>query len=54
MRTIVTNNFGYYRFDDIAVGETYVFSVSDREGNLSPRIINVMGEIENLDFAAQP
>lgn len=28
VRTTITGSFGYFRFDDIAVGETYIMSVS--------------------------
>lgn len=53
-RTAITNAFGYYRFDDVAVGQSYVASVRHKSYAFNPgtRIINVNDEIADLDFTA--
>lgn len=51
-RTVTTSSFGYYRFDDIAVGETYIISVVSRRYQFAPQVISVSDEIVNLDFTA--
>jgi hypothetical protein len=52
-RTATTSSFGYYRFDDVPAGETYVMSVSSKRYQFEPRVVNVQDEIANLDFIAQ-
>ena len=51
-----TGSFGYYRFDDVTAGETYIFSASAKEFSFqnSTQVINVVEELENLDFVANP
>jgi hypothetical protein len=52
-RTARTNSFGYYRFDDIAAGQTSVFSVSHKRYQFAPRVVTINEELGNFDFAAQ-
>lgn len=54
MRTALSNSFGFYRFDDIAVGETYVFYVSSKRYQFTPRVLTVNEEITDLNFSAAP
>jgi hypothetical protein len=53
-RLAATGAFGYYRFGDVAVGETYVLTVfSKRFVFDNPTlIVSVMDELRNLDFVA--
>ena len=51
-RTARTSSFGNYRFEDVAVGQSYVITVSSRRYFFAPQIINVNGEIGNLNFNA--
>lgn len=53
VRTVLTNPFGYYRFEEVSVGETYIVSVYSKRYNFAPQTINVFEEIENFDFSAQ-
>ena len=39
-RTVLSSAFGYFRFDDVAAGETYIFSVSAKRYNLQPADVN--------------
>ncbi|MGB5013911.1 MAG: hypothetical protein WBO68_07745 [Pyrinomonadaceae bacterium] len=50
-----TSTFGYFRFDEIAVGETYVISVNSKRYTFDPssQILSVNEELTNIDFVAQ-
>ena len=48
-----TNPFGYFRFDDVEAGETYVVSVRSKRYSFQPRVINVGEEVTGLDFVAE-
>jgi hypothetical protein len=54
IRTAQTGSFGYFRFDGVAVGETYLISVAaKRFAFAQPTIIrSVQEEIADLDFIA--
>jgi hypothetical protein len=51
-RTTLTNPFGYYRFDDVASGQTYAFSVRAKGYTFQPQIVTVADELTDLDFIA--
>lgn len=53
-RQTVTNSFGYYRFADIAAGQTATLEVRSKRFGFLPQIINVNEEMSNLNFIAQP
>ncbi len=48
----MTNSFGYYRFKDLAVGQTYVVGVSAKRYSFAnpTRIINLKGNLSGEDF----
>ncbi len=48
--TASTNNMGYFRFADIPAGQTVVISVSGKNANYSPRVVNLIDNISDLDF----
>ncbi|MDQ4121298.1 MAG: carboxypeptidase-like regulatory domain-containing protein [Acidobacteriota bacterium] len=54
-RTARTNAFGFYRFEDVSAGETYIFSVFHKRHFFAdaPRMVFVAGELDDNDFAAQ-
>ena len=52
-RTAVTNPFGYYKFDQVAAGQSVVVQVSAKGRQYAPQVVNVMADIENLNFAPQ-
>lgn len=45
------NPFGYYRFNDIAAGQTVIISVF-QSCQFAPQVVNVAEEIGNLIFCA--
>ncbi|HMS40175.1 MAG TPA: choice-of-anchor Q domain-containing protein, partial [Pyrinomonadaceae bacterium] len=47
-----TGTFGYFRFDDIEVGQTVVVSVFSKRFQFTPQIVSVAENIDGLDFIA--
>lgn len=52
-RTATTSTFGYYRFDDVQVGETYVMSVASRRYRYAPRAVLVFDNLTDVDFVGE-
>lgn len=53
-RFVLTNPFGYYRFDDVPSGGTYILSVASKQYQFAPQVVNVSEELTELNFIAQP
>jgi hypothetical protein len=55
-KTTYTGSFGYYRFDAVRAGETYVLSVSAKRFTFAQPtvVIGVFDEMTGLDFTAMP
>ena len=51
-RTARTTSFGNYRFDDVEVGQTYIFTVSSRRYSFAPQVVTVNQILEDLNFTA--
>lgn len=51
-RTARSSSFGYYRFDDVQVGETYVMSVLSKLYMFNSRVVTVADELTGVDFFA--
>jgi hypothetical protein len=49
----LTNPFGYFRFEDVEAGETYVVSVRSKRYAFQPRVVNVGEEVTELNFVAE-
>ncbi|MBS1795039.1 MAG: right-handed parallel beta-helix repeat-containing protein [Acidobacteria bacterium] len=49
-RTVRTGSFGYYRFDDVAVGETCVVTVMFKRTTVASAAVPVTDEIADLNF----
>ncbi len=54
VRTAVSNSFGYYRFDGIPVGYTYIVGVRAKDYSFTPRQVDVVDEVNNLNMEAEP
>lgn len=52
-RTVLTNPFGYYGFDNVQVGLTYVFTASHKRYTFEPQMVTVTDAISGLNFTAQ-
>jgi hypothetical protein len=48
----MTAAFGYYRFDNVLAGETYIVEVSSKWYTFAEpaRVVSVVDEVSNLDF----
>ena len=55
-RIAVTSSFGFYRFDDVLVGATYVISIAAKRYSFSPQsvLVTVSDKISDVDFMADP
>jgi hypothetical protein len=55
-RTVVTNSFGIFRFEDVPAGEIYFVSVMNKRYQFEnpTQTISVSGDIEDLVFTAIP
>ena len=52
VRTVLTNGFGYYRFEAISIDETYILEARAKRYKFSPQVVSITEEISNLDFSA--
>jgi hypothetical protein len=51
-RTVRTGSFGYYRFEGLAGGQTYVFIVSGKCCPFTPQIVTVLDNLDDISFSA--
>ena len=51
-RYAMTNPFGYYRFTEVAGGETYLFQVVSKSWSFAPQVVTVIEELTELNFTA--
>lgn len=51
-RTISTNPFGYYRFEELEAGQTYTIEVRHKSMSFinNPRILSVDADLQDVDF----
>ncbi len=49
-----TSSFGYYRFDEVEVGQTYVFNVNAKQLQFQPQVISINDAVTDLNFTALP
>jgi hypothetical protein len=52
-RTATTSTFGYYQFEDIEVGNTYIIGVTSRRYRFAPRTLQVLDSLTDVDFVGQ-
>jgi hypothetical protein len=52
-RTTLTSAFGYYSFQDVQSGESYLMGVNSKRFIYASRVVNVNDELAGLDFIAQ-
>ncbi|MEP7038175.1 MAG: carboxypeptidase-like regulatory domain-containing protein, partial [Acidobacteriota bacterium] len=51
-QTRMTNSFGYFRFQDIPAGETYIIEVRNKLYVFAPQVISLTEDIDVLNFTA--
>ena len=49
-RTVTTSSFGFYRFDDVTVGESYVIGVVSKLYRFQSRLVSVTDTLTDVDF----
>jgi hypothetical protein len=49
-RSAVTSSFGYYRFEGVPVGDSFVMSVNSRNFRFVPRVVVVTDTLTDVDF----
>ena len=49
-RTVRSSSFGYYRFDEVEVGQTYIVSVRSKRYQFAPQVVSVSEELSELNF----
>ncbi|MGI8884267.1 MAG: carboxypeptidase-like regulatory domain-containing protein, partial [Pyrinomonadaceae bacterium] len=54
VRYALTNSFGYYRFNDIPAGETYIITARHKRYVFVPQLINFGENISELLITAEP
>jgi hypothetical protein len=52
LRYARTNPFGYYRFENVEVGQTYIFNVRSKQYIFAPQVISVSEDLTGLNFTA--
>jgi hypothetical protein len=54
VRTTITSSFGYYRFDNLSAGTTYTITPTSKSYAFTPRTMQVVDNLSNVDFTALP
>jgi subtilisin-like proprotein convertase family protein len=54
VQSAVTGAFGFYRFSNVEVGQTYIVAVGSKRYFFTPRVIQVSDNLTELDFTALP
>jgi hypothetical protein len=49
-RTVQTSAFGYYHFEEVEVGRTYILTVQSKRYEFEPQVIFVTEELTELNF----
>lgn len=52
-RSAISNGFGYYSFEGITVGETYILSVVSKRYAFTPQGVTVNEELTALNLIAE-
>lgn len=50
-RSAITGAFGYYRFDSVEAGKTYVISAVSHKYGYEPRVVDLTDAVDDLDFS---
>ncbi len=53
-RTVISGTFGYFRFSEVATGETYILSVRSKRFTFSKptQVISITEDIDGINFVA--
>ncbi|MEZ5421592.1 MAG: carboxypeptidase-like regulatory domain-containing protein [Pyrinomonadaceae bacterium] len=53
-RMTLSGSFGYFRFEGVVVGQTYILTVQSKRFRFSPQVLNVLDNITDLKLVALP
>jgi hypothetical protein len=53
-RTAITNAFGFYQFDGISAGETYLLSARHKRHQFPEQVININEDLSEVNITALP
>ncbi len=53
VRLYRTSSFGYFSFDEVEVGQTYVFQVISKQFTFAPQVLTINDDLTELNFTAQ-
>ena len=53
VHTVITSAFGYYMFENVTSGETYLVGVGSRNHSYPTRVVQVFDTLTNVDFTPQ-
>lgn len=48
-----TSSFGYYRFDEVEAGQSYILNVSSKRYQFIPQFVTLTESLEELDFVGE-
>jgi hypothetical protein len=54
VRVVQSNNFGYFRFEDVEVGQTYLLTATGKGHQFAPRAVTVLEELSDVELIALP
>jgi hypothetical protein len=52
IKSVRTNSFGYFCFNEVEAGQTYIFNVSAKGYSFAPQVVSVSDDITELNFTA--
>ncbi len=53
-RTAFTNSFGYFRFETVTAGETYILDARHKRYTFAPQVISAAEDLSGANFTASP
>lgn len=53
-RTVISNQFGYYRFNDTEIGQTYIIDAVHKNHQFAPQTIFPTEDVSEINITAQP
>jgi len=51
-RTATSTSFGYYRFEEVAAGQTAIVTIASKRFRFAPLVLNIYDEVTELNFVA--
>jgi hypothetical protein len=54
VRSVSTSSFGYYHFEDVRAGGSYVIGVASKRFRFSPQAVNLTDNLTDLNLVAEP